>query len=66
MTFSENIFEKLLLARTEQECENILDRECEKCASRNILHCNCDGCEVEGAYKVKVENIKLFNQLIKV
>ena len=65
MEFTERVYEKLLWASNEGQCKRVLDLACEKCASRNIMHCSCDRCPIEAAYSMKVKNLQLLGKLLK-
>ena len=63
--FTEQVYDQLLWAANAGQCKNILDIACEKCASRNIMHCSCDRCPIEAAYNMKVKNLQMLESLLK-
>ena len=61
--FVENAMVALAKATNNGQAEKAFAKSCELCATKNILHCNCDDCPVAAAYAIRTNNFKVLESL---
>lgn len=63
MSFISNAIKFQKNAETIQQAKKSLEISCSMCCERGLLNCDCDFCPIQHAHNLKIETIKIIEQL---